>query len=60
MFDNIMQGIVNALCEYGVWSAGLFSGHGMYEEKVPQDLIAMNENNEKQLNTTTPAPAIRP
>ena len=47
MFDNIMQGLVNALCEYGVWSAGLFSGHGMYEEKVPQELIAMNENNEK-------------
>lgn len=46
MFTNIMQGIVNALCEYGVWSAGLFSGHGMYEEEIPHELITRNEVNE--------------
>ena len=29
MFENIMRGITHALCEYGMWSAGLFSAHGI-------------------------------
>jgi len=46
MFDSIMSTITNALCKYGVWSAGLFSGHGMYEENVPVELIVQNEESE--------------
>lgn len=41
MFGNIMQSITNALCSYGVWTAGLFSMHGMHEEKVPAALVKL-------------------
>ena len=46
MFENIMRGITHALCEYGMWSAGLFSAHGMYEEKIPSELVTTDEEEE--------------
>ena len=46
MFENIMRGITHALCEYGMWSAGLFSAHGMYEEKsLRNSLLQMKQKN---------------
>lgn len=41
MFDSILTTFANLLSSYGVWSAGIPSGHGMYEEKVPQKLIKL-------------------
>ena len=46
MFENIMRGITHALCEYGMWSAGLFSAHGMYEGQIPSELITTDEAEE--------------
>ena len=43
MFENIMRGITHALCEYGMWSAGLFSAHGiclLYTSPSPRDYAA--------------------
>lgn len=43
MINAIMISLANILSSYGLWSAGIPSGHGMYEEKVPQNLINMKK-----------------
>lgn len=46
--EEMLRGLAELLCSYGVWAAGLFSGHGTFEETVPANLVSFkckNSNN---------------
>ena len=44
MFDSVLKSLTKALCEYGVWASGLFSGHGVFEEMIPEELINLHKD----------------
>ena len=45
--ESFWQSLTNILCSYGIWAAGLFSGHGSFEETIPEKLIQMYRKNKK-------------
>lgn len=44
--DAILRNLTEILCNYGIWSAGLPSGHGSYEEEVPAMLVKQFDTDE--------------